>query len=75
MRNYLNIIVEVIIIGFLTTFFTFGIYTVMNGEFPQSTKPGYKQMIIGSFLVGALLHISFEFSGINEKWCKTTYML
>jgi hypothetical protein len=71
MRN--SLIYETIVIGVLTFLLTFGIYYVMKGNLPQTTKPGYYRMIIGSFLVGALLHLSFEFSGINEKWCKNNF--
>lgn len=75
MRNYLHIIFEVLTIGLLTTFFTFCIYYLMRNQLQESKKAQYIKMFIGSFLVGALLHLSFEFSGINEKWCRYIYKI
>lgn len=70
MRDYL--VYEVVIVGLLTYAFTFVIYYIGNGgNFVDLNK--YKQMIIGSFLVGALLHLTLELTGINKLWCKSAF--
>lgn len=70
-----NLIYETILIGILTLLFTFGIIYVLNNKLPDSSKPDYYKMVIGAFSVGALLHLSFEFTGMNESWCKYTYRI
>ena len=70
-----NLFYEVVIVGLLTLAFTFGIFFLFNGHLPETTKPGYKQMILGAFLVGGLLHLSLELLGLNERWCRTTYRI
>lgn len=73
MRN--NLIYESIFIGVMTLLLTNIMYYIFNHKFPESTKPGYYQMIIGAFLVGFILHLGFEFTGMNELWCKSTYKM
>jgi hypothetical protein len=31
-------------------------------------------MLIGSFLMGASIHIVFELLGLNEQWCRATFL-
>lgn len=71
MRN--NLIYESIFIGVMTLLLTNIMYYIFNSKFPESTKPGYYQMIIGAFSVGFILHMGFEFTGMNEFWCKTNF--
>jgi hypothetical protein len=73
MRN--NLIYESIFIGVMTLLLTNIIYYIFNNKYPETTKPGYYQMIIGAFLVGFVLHMGFEFTGMNESWCRNTYKL
>lgn len=68
-----NLIYEAIAVGVLTFIFTFGIYFLMNQRLPDPNEPGYIQMIIGSITVGALMHITLEFGGVNESWCRNTF--
>lgn len=70
-----NLIYESIFIGVMTLLLTNIIYYIFNNKYPETTKPGYYQMIIGAFLVGFVLHMGFEFTGMNESWCRNTYKL
>jgi hypothetical protein len=65
-----NLIYECIFIGVMTLLLTNIMYYIFNNKFPETTNPGYNQMIIGAFSVGFILHLGFEFSGMNELWCK-----
>ena len=74
MRN--NLPYEVLIIGVLTIIATFAIYYLLNSQFPIYSEDPTKfyKMLIGSFLVGASLHLTLELLGLNEKWCKNEFI-
>jgi hypothetical protein len=61
-----EIIIESIIIGFIAIVLQFIIYRILMGEFPNSNDSGYKEMIIGQFFIGFLIHFGFEIVGVNE---------
>jgi hypothetical protein len=73
MRN--NFVYELIAIGCITVAFNFVIYRLLTGNFPEATLPHYNKMILAAFLLGASIHFIFEITGINEKWCRSTYSL
>ncbi len=63
-REFSTVLLEAVFIGILVNI----IYFPMKLFGPQN-------MYIKLFLVGALSHILFEYTGMNEKWCRTTYKL
>jgi hypothetical protein len=71
MRNPIVVAIETLSIGIVAIIYNIAIYRIINGEFPDN----YRSMIIGAFLLGAFIHLSFEYSGANEWWCKKTYKL
>ena len=65
-----TLIYEVIAIGVMSLVLTYILNYIIKGMSPIFD---YQQMVI-PFLVGALIHILFEFTGMNEKWCRMTYI-
>jgi len=46
---------------------------VMNLVFFYSLSTFIKNPMILLFISGALIHIVFEYLGLNEWWCKSVY--
>jgi endonuclease V-like protein UPF0215 family len=61
MRSLQTVMFEAIVIG------------VMNLVFFYSLSMSIKNPMILLFISGALIHIVFEYLGLNEWWCKSTY--
>jgi hypothetical protein len=60
---------ELLIIGLMCVVLNVILFRVLTGKFP-----GYEpRMIIGSFLMGVILHFVLEVTGMNEQWCRTTF--
>ena len=57
-----NLPIEAIVVGLLTICMFYFIRYFYNGD-----------LIVLLFLTGALLHLTLEFAGLNESWCKVTY--
>jgi hypothetical protein len=62
-RNLSNVGLEVIVIGIMTVL----LYNLLDYLSPSMNHS------LKLFLVGALIHALFEYSGMNEKWCRDTY--
>ena len=74
MRDIKTVMIEVIVIGIISLVFNLFIFKGFTGKFPPIDK-NHQNMLIGSFLLGALIHLSFEYTGTNEWWCKSTYKI
>lgn len=61
MRN--NLPFEAIIVGLLTILVFYTVRYIFQDL----------DLIILLFLSGALLHLTLEFAGLNESWCRTTF--
>lgn len=62
------LLIEMIVIGLVTLIVSLGISRLLSGKFTFE-----RNMLLGSFLVGAVLHFGFEIAGLNESWCRATY--
>ncbi len=67
-----NLPYELVIFGIITAVVSTLIFTLLTGKFIWETKDPYT-MLLGSFLLGAILHGGFEYIGFNEKWCRTEF--
>ena len=72
MRNINDLIIEFAIIGITTIIFNLIIYRILVGNFPK--KENSQIMIFGAFLIGVFIHMFFELTGINELWCRRTFV-
>lgn len=63
------LIVEAIVIGIITLLLIIPIVSALSGKILYDSK-----MLIGSFLMGASIHIVFELLGLNEQWCRATFL-
>lgn len=61
-RKFSTVLLEAVVIGVLVIVVYF-----------LTSLLGIQNIYIKLFLVGALSHILFEYTGMNEKWCKDTY--
>lgn len=61
-RPIQSVLTEAMIIGVMNLVF----FMILTRLFKLSTS-------LRLILVGALIHIVFEYSGGNEWWCKSTY--
>jgi len=61
MRSLQTVMFEAIVIG------------IMNLMFFYSLSIFIKNPMIALFIAGALIHLVFEYLGLNEWWCKSTY--
>tara|TARA_B100001142_G_scaffold238435_1_gene237116 strand:- start:67 stop:231 length:165 start_codon:yes stop_codon:yes gene_type:complete len=52
---------EAIVIGIMNLMFFYGLTIFI------------KNPMIALFVAGALIHLVFEYLGLNEWWCKSTY--
>ena len=72
MRN--TLLIEAIVIGIITVILGIVVAKIMEKTM-KFEKNSLLPMYIGTFVVGASLHLIFEFSGINSWWCKSVYNL
>lgn len=69
-----NLIKEIILIGLFTIIVGFVSTRILsNNRWPPLDHPKIAIMLFNYFLIGALLHYTFEVSGINERFCKTEF--
>jgi len=65
-----TVLTEAVIFGALTmAVSTCLVYVFSKGEYPK--KENAKILLSASFLSGALLHLGFEITGGNEKFCRS----
>jgi hypothetical protein len=62
-----------IVIGIATIVFDLLVYYILIGNFPSSSLPYFRQMILGAFLLGASMLFVFEIVGVNESWCRSVF--
>lgn len=72
MRPISNIIIELIAISISAVILLPIIEFAMTGEFLKQRQGTY-QMYLGTVLLVSMLHIVYEYTGLNEKWCRMTY--
>ena len=61
MRSLQTVMFEAIVIGIMNLMFFYGLSIFI------------KNPIITLFITGTLIHIVFEYLGLNAWWCKSTY--
>lgn len=62
------LVIEIIVIGLICVLLSILISGMLTGKFLYE-----RNMLVGSFLMGAIMHFSFEILGLNEWWCVATY--
>ncbi len=72
-RNLEKVLLEAIVIGVIAIFFGYAGYFIMSGKIINSQEKYFIPMIINIFLIGFLMHVTFEYTGLNESWCRTTF--
>lgn len=70
MRNVLQVILEAIIIGLITIVIA---VVLKTGYYKLTNKLMNKYILI--FLSGMIIHLFFEYTGLNESWCTKTYKI
>ena len=78
MRNIQTVLFEAFIIGlisivcgYLWYYIIKNIKGILSGQ--DNEKSYFLPMTINIFLIGFSLHLLFEYTLLNEKWCKSTY--
>jgi hypothetical protein len=65
---------ELLVIGIVTAITGFIISTLMmyasDKNFSMKEYHFWKQVFIAYFITGILLHLGFEYSGLNKYYCK-----
>lgn len=72
MRPISNIIIELIAISISAVILLPIIEFIMTGNFLKQQKGTYA-MYVGTIFLVSMLHIIYEYTGLNEKWCRMTY--
>ncbi len=65
-----RIIIEAVILGFLTVFAAYVKCALMNGDVANIYDSEYKEFFITFFIIGVILHLFYEYTGLNARWCK-----
>lgn len=74
MRPVSNILIELIAISVSAVILLPIIEFLMTGKFLKQQKGTY-QMYIGTVILVSMLHLVYEYTGLNEKWCRITYTI
>ena len=69
----LAVFYEMFILGLCVIAIESVVYRIFTGEFPTTALSHFWPMIASGMIVGASIHLIFEVTGINEKWCRVTY--
>ncbi len=74
-RTIMQISLELLVLALLSIIINFLIYSVFTRtfKFPDYKEKGTLPMYIGGIVLVAVLHLLFEFTGVNESWCKAMY--
>jgi hypothetical protein len=74
-RTFVQIMFELVILALLSIVINFLIYSIFTRtfKFPDYKDRGTLPMYIGGIVLVCGLHLLFEFSGVNESWCKAMY--
>ncbi len=74
-RNIGQVAIELLVLGIASIVINFLIYSAFTRtfEWPNFKKKGTIEMYLGGIILVAILHAGFEYSGINEKWCRAMY--
>ena len=69
--SYIHLIIEMIVVGlalvFISLLVSYGTEYVMKGDV-ELLPPHFLAMVTGTFISGALLHLLFEYFGINQYY-------
>jgi hypothetical protein len=68
MRNILVVLTEAIVIGFITIIIAISI----KMSYYKITETLINKYLL-IFLSGMIIHLFFEYAGLNESWCRQTY--
>lgn len=71
-RPLQNILIEVIFVSISAVILLPIIEYIMTGKFLARQKGTY-EMYVGTIILVSMLHIVYEYTGLNEKWCRMTY--
>lgn len=74
-RPISNIISELIVLALISLLVNYIIYSVFTKtlQFPNFQQKGVLPMYIGGILMVCGFHLTFELTGVNEKWCKANF--
>ena len=69
-----NFLREIFIIGFISIIVGFITTRVLSrNKYPAFDDPNLQVMLLNYFILGAVLHIVFEFSGYNKHFCESEF--
>jgi hypothetical protein len=71
MRNIQTVLLEAFIIGLISIVCGYFWYYIIKNIY--TTRSYFLPMTINIFLIGFSLHLLFEYTLLNENWCKSTY--
>lgn len=74
-RTALQIGIELLFLAVASVVINFLIYSGFTGtfKFPDIKQEGTIPMYVGGIILVCGLHLIFEFTGLNERWCRTIY--
>lgn len=72
-RSLGQILTELIFLAIASIVLNFLIYSAFTRTFNFPDLKKQLPMYIGGILLVIILHLSFEFTGLNERWCKAIY--
>lgn len=71
-RSVTTVLKEAIIVGILTAIVGIIFSKIMTkGSHPRLDSPYLISMIVCLILTGMAIHIGFEYTGLNHKFCET----
>lgn len=74
-RGLLQISIELLFLAVVSIVINFLIYSAFTGtlKFPDIKQEGTIPMYVGGIILVCGLHLIFELTGLNERWCRTIY--
>ncbi len=74
MRNVFYLLLEAVIAGVVTIIVGYSITKILTqGEQPDENSEDFGLMILNYFLIGSMVHLSFEIAGLNKLFCEVAY--
>ena len=74
-RGVVQISIELLFLAVISVVGNFFIYSAFTGSFrfPDIKREGTIPMYLGGIILVTGLHLIFELTGLNERWCKAVY--
>lgn len=74
-RGFIQVLIELLFLAVASIVINFFIYSAFTGtfKFPDIKQEGIIPMYVGGIILVGGLHLIFEVTGLNERWCRTIY--